>query len=260
MQKQQPRTSSGDGASGQSRRSAKPGGRRLLHQTLAESSEDSSEWELATAVARRSPEKILKIEKSWCRIGKRILFAMAVANQNKVLKRWEQLGAALDQAPLAQYHSAKTAHTSIRKPRRDDMCYVGQPIPRTKSLRTFPQEASRCPHEGMLIATGGRSGNQPTFYWMCQGCGSRWLRVSKEQATDGKDAGSSSGQWIRKAPIQPKAAAAPPSCAGSSATRSSRLHPEVELIPVPLTPAAWTEPMSEEDPVDPWPGVRKDMS
>jgi len=74
------------------------------------------------------------------------------------------------------------------------------------------------------------------------------MRASKEQATDGKDTGSNAaGHWSRKVPIQPKAAAVPPSSAGSSGIQSSQPHQEVELIPVPLTPVAWTEPMSEED-------------
>jgi len=139
-------------------------------QTLAESSDESSEWELVTAVARRPPEKILKIEKAWCRIGravlftmigKRILFAETVANQNKVVKRWERLVTKLDQAPLAQPHSAKTASAPIRKPCRDDMCYVGQPVQRMECLRTFSYAIRGCPHEGMLIPITGGSGDQP---------------------------------------------------------------------------------------------------
>ena len=57
----------------------------------------------------------------------------------------------------------------------------------------------------MLTAAGGKGVSGPTYWWVCQGCGSRWERKSKEQAKE-PPAPPVDPPPIRKtkAPLQPR--------------------------------------------------------
>ena len=93
--------------------------------------------------------------------------------------------------------SSRPASAGPRKPRRDDLKFVGNPLPPAKG--EFTTMRSTCSHPtGSLAARGGRNS---TFWWTCMACGSRWERTDEKKATpQGLHKPSRTG----KSPIRPQ--------------------------------------------------------
>ena len=83
-------------------------------------------------------------------------------------------------SPAHDCDHRRTAQPQLRSPSGALLCFVGRPLPKSKTRRMFPMPPTHCHHMGLLIATGGRTSEGiPTYSWMCQGCGNRWERVSE---------------------------------------------------------------------------------
>ena len=172
---------------------------------LWETDSSSEGWEdlnpKQTAKAREA-----RTLRRWTLLLRRIFYAFTVSNMWKVLKTWQKVSLE-DGTPEATLHEDKTkkkAPPAAPKPRRDDLCYVGAPMAPTSRPYGIPR--ATCTHESpekksLLSACGGRAGVTVIYWWTCSGCGSRWNRVSEEQALNPKVQTSSSSSSRR---IEPK--------------------------------------------------------
>ena len=145
----------------------------------AQSSESDREF---TIQHLTTEEKAKRAARNLERLTRRVLFFHLVMVQKKVLTHWEQI-AAESQTVRNQIAAESTTarKTRPRMPPRHDLCFVGSPVPPTS--KQYPVSRSVCNHEGMLMATGGRSSQGKFWTWTCSGCGSRWNRVTEEAAT-----------------------------------------------------------------------------
>jgi len=137
---------------------------------------------------------------------RKLLWAVAVGAMTRVLRSWQRQTIADDQQEpqLQDPPTCKKAAAAKKKPRRDDLSYIGAPMPPTS--RTFPLNRNRCHHqndqkESLLQANGGRAGTKLIYWWTCAGCGSRWKRISEEEYCFGPESNTSAASST--GPIRP---------------------------------------------------------
>jgi len=184
---------------------------------------DDSPWEDVVPPVT-AQQRLNRVVLRYTRVVRRLLWAVAVGAKTRVLRSWQRQAIADDQreSQLQDPPTCKKA-AAKKKPRRDDLSFVGKPMPPTN--RAFPISRDWCNHltdqkgltspsnPSLLQANGGRAGTRLIYWWTCAGCGSRWQRISEEEycfgPTSNTTAASSSGPIRPSAPI-PDAAASQP--------------------------------------------------
>ena len=185
-------------------------------QPVWDQDSDDSPWEdvvpQVTAQQRQA-----RVVLRYTRVMRKLLWAVAVGAMTRVLRSWQRQTLADDpqETQIQDQPSSKKA-AAKKKPRRDDLSYIGAPMPPTS--RAFPLNRNRCNHlndqnVSLLQANGGRAGAKLIYWWTCSGCGSRWKRINQEEYCFGPEtstsATSSTGP-IRPSVAVPKAPAPQP--------------------------------------------------
>ena len=184
-------------------------------------SSKSSSWAEVESQTEKPERKQRRILQNFARLFLRVRFFQANSLADKVLQHWEKIALRDDQEDDRTPSTEKKKKPKEAQKKRDDLCYVGNPIPRARTAKQYPLDQEHCTHLSLLQAAGGKMGTEKFYYWVCRGCGNRWMRASAAEATAG------TGQQEQTVPdggyrqaIQPKAPpSAPPT--GLSATRSS---------------------------------------
>ena len=162
-----------------------------LRQAIAAKDEDQisdQEWAwVQTSLTKKQSERA---RRNWYRLQNRMSYCLFVSTQNSVLKIWEARALVQPPGPPQDVPGGAPPKSKnvTRNPRRDDLDHVGNPMPPTD--KKYLLNPLKCVHKHedgrtMLTAAGGRGASgQSLHWWVCQGCGSRWERISKAQYQD----------------------------------------------------------------------------
>jgi len=141
--------------------------------------------------------------KAWQRIVLRLFMFIDQMVKNTVLDSWMQertVPAPVTPPSLLSggQRSKKDSHkaTAAGKLRTQEKPMNG----------SFPNDRTTCSHKKELLVAGG--GRGPSYWWHCKGCGSRWERVTEQEAQaifigDPEDPNSSSLRPATATPIRP---------------------------------------------------------
>ena len=164
-------------------------GHRHRMSTLRQAivSEEEQEWALVQPTLTKKQTE--RAERNWRRLMIKLGFCITVTAQEQLLNLWEDRATAQSSGSsrtLPEDAPKKSKNVS-RNPRRDDLDHVGDPMPPTD--KKYIIDRTKCIHRhedgrSMLTAGGGRGASGPMYWWVCQGCGSRWKRITKEEAKE----------------------------------------------------------------------------
>ena len=179
--------------------------------------EEEQEWAwVQPTLSKRQSERAVK---NWHRLMVKTGFLMTVAPQETLLNQWEDQASPGPSRTVPEGEKSKKGKNVTRSKRRDDLNYVGDPMAPTG--KKYPLDRLKCLHRhedglSMMTAGGGRGADGPMYWWVCQGCGSRWKRITKEQA--------------KKPPAPP---AEPPPARNTKKPLQPRLTPDQRRTPEP---------------------------
>ena len=161
--------------------------RQQVEEMVRKDAEDE-EWEIPLTQAQEAKRQT-KILSGWSRMVMRTIFMWVAALKESVQERWiaaQPAPPALEmEAPKAKPRKTKGGGQTEKGRMK---VVIGLPLPKS-IVREYAVDPTVCPHPTpAMVAGGGRGDN---YWWTCKHCGSRWQRLSEEEAAELEEGNSS---------------------------------------------------------------------
>jgi hypothetical protein len=211
-----------------------PPKQRSLREQIEEQATQDDDWEIPLTNAQISAQE-LKMIGNWKRLFARMVFYIITTTKQTVYDSW--VAGRIQEEELLQAKAKPKAQSKTKDGTKKNhqattegkaRTVVG--APRDFSVRKpFPLAREVCPHTSLEA-----KGNANDYWWLCQGCGSRWDRLRPDHLDEERTTSGS-----KNSRVVPTAAIPASCCPGLPAPlRTQDLNPGLYMAPGLIPPVS----------------------